>query len=138
MFMRRRRSKDEDGASAVEFALLFIPFTVLLFGLIEFGFYFWTAQTTSGAARETARRVVVGDCWDQTAATNYARTQAPRLTGNVAWTPAPSTIPDVGDKITVTLTSNSGIINFIPGIPDTVTRSYDARMEDLEDSGACG
>jgi Flp pilus assembly protein TadG len=133
----KRSRRDQSGASAVEFALLIIPFTVLLFGLIEFGFYFWTAQTTSGAARETARRVVVGDCWDQTAATTYARSQAPRLTGNVTWTPAPSTIPDVGDRITVTLTSNSGIINFIPGIPDTVTRSYDARMEELEDSGTC-
>lgn len=138
MLARGHRRKDQEGASAVEFALLVIPFTVLLFGLIEFGFYFWTAQTTSGAARETARRVVVGDCWDQTQATTYARSQAPRLAGNVTWSPTPSSSLNVGDRIAVTLTSNSGIINFIPGIPDTVTRTYAARMEHLTDSGTCG
>lgn len=138
MFRWARKRRDQRGASAVEFALLFLPFSLLLFGLIEFGFYFWTAETTSSAARETARRVVVGDCWNQTAATSYARNQTPRLIGNVTWSPVPSTSLDVGDKVTVTLTSNSGIINFIPGIPDTVTRSYEARMEDIEDSGTCG
>ena len=132
-----RRRRDQRGAAAVEFALIVPIFCALLFGLIEFGYYFWTAETTSSAARETARRVVVGDCWDNAAATNYARGQAPQLSGNVQWTPAPSATMDPGDPITVQLTSDSGLINFIPGIPDTVTREYEARMEFPEDSGEC-
>jgi Flp pilus assembly protein TadG len=137
MARRGFRRRDQEGASAVEFAILIFPFSLLLFGLIEFGFYFWTAETTGSAARETARRVVVGDCWNQAAATTYARGQAPQLIGNVTWTPAPSTALTVGDPITVTLTSNTGIINFIPFLPDTVTREYEARMEFTEDSGDC-
>lgn len=129
--------RDEHGAAAVEFALLLPLFTALLFGILEFGWYFWTAETTNSAARETARRVVVGDCWDQSAATSFAKGQAPQLVGNVAWSPAPTTSLNPGDTITVTLTSNSALINFIPGIPDTVTREYQARMEFTEDSGAC-
>lgn len=131
------RPRDEDGAAAVEFALLLPLFAALLFGIIEFSWYFWTAETTNSAARETARRVVVGDCWDQSAATTFAKGQAPQLTGNVQWSPAPSVAMDPGDTITVTLTSNSGLINFIPGIPDTVTRDYTARMEFAENSGSC-
>jgi len=129
--------RDDDGAAAVEFALLVPIFAAILFGIIEFGWYFWTAETTNGAARETARRVVVGDCWDSGAATTFAKRQAPQLTGNVAWSPAPSTSLNPGDTITVTLTSDAGLINFIPGLPDTVTREYQARMEFTENSGAC-
>lgn len=112
-------------------------FVALLFGIIQFGFYFFTAEATNSAARETARRVVVGDCWDQAAATSFARSQAPQLTGSVTWTPAPTVALKPGDTITVKLTSNSALINFIPGIPDTVTREYEARMEFTENSGNC-
>lgn len=133
----RRRTRDDDGAAAVEFALILPVFCLLLFGLIEFGFYFYTAETTSSAARETARRVVVGDCWDQAAATSFAKGQAPQLSGNVQWSPAPSPTLSVGQPIEVTLTSNAGLINFIPGIPDTVTRTYKARMEEVVSSGTC-
>ena len=43
---RQRRRRNEHGASAVEFALIMIPFFVLIFGLIEYGWYFYVAQNT--------------------------------------------------------------------------------------------
>lgn len=124
----RRHDETEDGAAAVEFGLLILPFAMLLFGLIQFGFYFWTAETTNSAAREVARRVVVGDCWTPGDRNAFAATHARGITGPVDVSPAPSGL-EVGDKITVTITSDTEIINFIPGIPSTVTRSYEARME---------
>jgi hypothetical protein len=136
----RKRDDDDGGAAAVEFALIVPLFALLLFGLIEFGFYFWTAETTSSASRETARRIVVGDCWTNPHA--YAVAHGPRVTSTVLKDENGNTIAspaglDVGDMIRVELKANSGLINFIPGIPDEVTREYVARMENNSNSGTC-
>ena len=121
---KRRR---EDGAAAVEFALVLPIFVFLLFGVIQFGFYFWTAETANSAAREAARRVVVGDCWDSTKMTNYVKSQAPQASSATKSVGDPSTLA-VGNTITITVTANSNILNFFP-VPNTVTREYVARME---------
>ena len=78
--MSKRRN--QRGAAAVEFALVLPIFIALVFGIIQYGFYFWTAETANSAAREAARRVVVGDCWDTTKMTNYVRTQSPRMSAD--------------------------------------------------------
>ena len=85
----RKRGEGEDGAAAVEFGLLIIPFAAILFGLIQFGWYFWTAETTNSAAREVARRVVVGDCWVAGDRDAFADTHARGIT-SVGVSPAPS------------------------------------------------
>ncbi len=57
-------SREEDGAAAVEFALLLPLLVLLLFGLIEFGMAFNTRIQATNAAREAARMAVVGvDNW---------------------------------------------------------------------------
>ena len=56
--------RDEDGAAAVEFALLLPLLVLLLFGMIEFGFALNTRIQATNAAREAARLAVVGiDDW---------------------------------------------------------------------------
>ena len=55
----RRRS--ESGATAVEFALVMVPLIALLFGLIQYGLYFWAMQGGSDIARSAARLAAVGD-----------------------------------------------------------------------------
>jgi Flp pilus assembly pilin Flp len=56
--------RDEDGAAAVEFALLLPLLVLLLFGLIQFGLAFNTKIQATNAAREGARMAVVGiDDW---------------------------------------------------------------------------
>ena len=58
------RGKGEDGAAAVEFALLLPLLVVLLFGFIQFGTAFNTRIQATNAAREGARMAVVGiDNW---------------------------------------------------------------------------
>jgi Flp pilus assembly protein TadG len=59
MISRFRPRRHDDGASAVEFALV-VPFLLLLvFGIISFGLYFAGALGLSNATREAARYGVV-------------------------------------------------------------------------------
>ena len=57
-------SREQDGAAAVEFALLLPLLVLLLFGFIQFGIAFNTRIQATNAAREAARLAVVGiDDW---------------------------------------------------------------------------
>ena len=129
--------RNERGAEAVEFALIAIPFLLLILGIIQYGFYFWTAETTNSSARETARRIVVGDCWNASQMDAFARNGAP-MTTSVTASPTPTTAMQVGDTVTVTVTSHANLLGLIP-VPDggDITRSYVARMENVDDSGTC-
>lgn len=53
--------RSEEGASAVEFALLAPVFFVVVFGIIGFGIAFMQLQTARGAVREGARAAAVVD-----------------------------------------------------------------------------
>lgn len=44
----------------MEFALVAPLLLLLIFGLVQYGFYFWAMQGGSAAAREAARRAAVG------------------------------------------------------------------------------
>jgi Flp pilus assembly pilin Flp len=52
--------RGEDGAAAVEFALLLPLLVLLLFGFIQFGLAFNSRIQAANAAREAARMAVVG------------------------------------------------------------------------------
>ena len=63
--MRVVSSRGQDGAAAVEFALLLPLLVLLLFGFIQFGLAFNTRIQATNAAREAARQAVVGiDDWN--------------------------------------------------------------------------
>ncbi len=55
MSIRRSRTKDERGASAVEFALVVLPFVTLVFGAVDFGWAINNDVLVNNAAREAAR-----------------------------------------------------------------------------------
>lgn len=133
----RQRHRDERGAEAVEFALIAVPFLILILGIIQYGFYFWTAETTNSAAREAARRIVVGDCWTQAQIDALARNNAPMTTSATA-SPMPSGLTPVGTTITVTITSRANLLGLIP-LPNDgdITREYIARLESNTSSGTC-
>jgi len=53
------RARGEEGAAAVEFALIVGVFCLLLFGMLEFGVAFWQTQNLRSATREAAREAAV-------------------------------------------------------------------------------
>jgi Flp pilus assembly protein TadG len=59
MMAHRLRSKNQEGASLVEFAVLAPLFVVLLFALLEFGLSLYTKEVVTNASREGARFGVV-------------------------------------------------------------------------------
>ncbi|GGK32014.1 TadE/TadG family type IV pilus assembly protein [Salinarimonas ramus] len=58
-FVKRFR-RDEDGATAIEFAFVAIPFFALLFAIVESAIVFWTQQVLETALHDSARRIYTG------------------------------------------------------------------------------
>ena len=51
----RRRARDEEGQSLVEFSLILMPLFLVLLGIVQFGFIFNTYITMSNATRDATR-----------------------------------------------------------------------------------
>lgn len=144
LFARRcsARKGVQRGASAVEFALISLPLMTIMLGMLQYGWYFFSAQSASSAARESARRLVVGDCQAAGAAQSFAQNQAnlSSLTlsfgspGGSATTLASGTegtLPVVGNTLRVIVNVDGSVLNFLP-IPNNgqVQKVVDARVED--------
>jgi Flp pilus assembly protein TadG len=137
-----RTRRGQDGAAALEFGLIvgtiFIP---LLLGVIQYGWYFYVAQTTGGAATHVSRRLAVGDCWGSGEAVAFVKNEVasdPNQT-TLAMTPTANTGAVIGTtQLTVTVTSDGDLIGFIP-MPNggNITRSVKTMIEDTTSSGTC-
>lgn len=138
------RRRDQRGAVAVEFAIILPVLATLMLGMIQYGYYFFAAQSASSGAREAARRLSVGDCQDSGAAQSFARNQANLSSLTLVYGEQGGTLaangplPAVGDILEVRVTANGKILGFLP-MPDNgvVTRTVNARVEDDEGVGAC-
>ncbi len=137
-----RRLASESGASAIEFALVFSFVLVpLMMGLIEYGWYFYTSQVTASAARDTARRLSVGDCTASGKAQAFARAQAnfKDLTLTFGTTTTQNnTLPAVGSTVRVEATQNATLFTVFP-LPNNgvATKSIDALVEDDTEDTPC-
>jgi Flp pilus assembly protein TadG len=56
----RRFVRQQDGAAAVEFALVAAPFLALIFAILETAFVFFAGQTLEAAAADSARLIMTG------------------------------------------------------------------------------
>jgi Flp pilus assembly protein TadG len=56
----RRFARQQDGAAAVEFALIALPFIALTFAILETALVFFAGQTLESAASEAGRLVMTG------------------------------------------------------------------------------
>jgi Flp pilus assembly protein TadG len=146
------RRHDDSGAAAVEFALVLIPLLEIIFGLIQYGLYFYSAQTGSNTANAAVRQLSVGNCQTGSAFQSYVDKQlgaasTSSATITTAWTKpdgTPATGPTDPGVVggTVELTLSFPTINmhfpFVPFLSDSkVTRDVQARVEDTTDQG-CG
>lgn len=142
----------DEGAAAVEFALVSLLLFLLVFGIIEFGFAFYSVQGAAAAAREGARRAAVGAITSCDTTTVQNRTDLTWLVKDVApgvqW---PSTgsiatmatvddhangIVDPGDTVIVTIHYNVNLpvlSALVPGIHSLTgqTQKGEARIEYL-------
>jgi Flp pilus assembly pilin Flp len=137
--------RDQEGAAAVEFALLLPLLVLLLFGMIEFGLAFNTRIQATNAAREAARRAVVGiDDWNDVGGLPFW--QAVRQDAgvgsisNCVLSTSPA-VPVIGGTLTVTFDYPLNLrIPFMPNPPSWQTGRAQAsmRIEQLSVPGGPG
>ncbi len=60
-----RFGRKNDGAAAVEFAIIVVPFFALLFAIIELALVFWAGQVLETAVQDTSRLVMTGQAQKQ-------------------------------------------------------------------------
>lgn len=140
----RLRGDGERGAAAVEFALIVPILLLLVFGMVQYSFYFWAKQGGADVARHAARLSAVGkpaECSAFTAEVTGRITELRASTGGVSVsrtyadaTGAPVSDVQVGDIVTVTVEFNSQDLKLplIPFIDDgRVSESAEARVENV-------
>jgi hypothetical protein len=115
---------------------------LVIFGIIQYGYHFWSLHTASATAREAARRLIVGTDWDCTRTLALGHADSPA----VGSTPpevtreyhtdggATQTAPVVGSLVTVTVSFQSLDLDmpFLP-LPDgaVVSQSQTGRIENV-------
>ena len=138
--MRALRPRTERGAAAVEFALVMPILLILVFGLIQYGLYFWAVQGGADAARTGARLSAVGnptacaafrtEVGDQVARFAEETPVITRAYSDEAGNPAGPV--KIGDRVEITVAFKSIDMNFpfVPFINDGwVTETAEARVD---------
>ena len=123
-----RGRRGQEGAAAVEFALLAaFSSSSLVMGIIQYGWYFYVAQTTGGAASHVARRLAVGDCWGTGEALTFVRNEVGSSNATTTLVMTPTTNPAADGITQVEVTgvrlSEANVVGFWPMPSDgTITR----------------
>ena len=132
----RSRSASDQGAAAVEFALVSLLLITLLFGIIQYSFLFWESQSASRTAREVGRVAAVGTATCAEMKT-LADSQVPHKTVTID-VDFPAS-PAVGDTLTATVSFPFTKLGF-PFIPvpggNTATQSAEVRIETITTNSA--
>jgi Flp pilus assembly protein TadG len=106
--------RDQHGASAVEFALVAPLLIGLLLGIIQYGSLFLLQTRMNDTARDTARRLAVGDLTTETEAEEYA---VSRLADWSATFTATAELPDPGEhdvRVSITVPmAEAALINLV-------------------------
>jgi Flp pilus assembly protein TadG len=108
-------NRSEQGAVAVEFAILVPLLVMILLGIMEFGRAYNVQTTLTNAARESARSMAINN--SQTSARTAAKAAATQLSpaladGNVTFSPATCA---VNSPMTVTISYNLSTMTGIAG-----------------------
>jgi Flp pilus assembly protein TadG len=61
----RRFARHQGGSSAVEFALILVPFLALIFGIMQTALVFFAEQTLETAVADSARLILTGQAQNQ-------------------------------------------------------------------------
>jgi Flp pilus assembly protein TadG len=83
----RRFARAQRGATAVEFAIIALPFMILLFGIIELGMVFLVSTTLQNATDNAARQIRTGQF--QTSGANTQSDFKNLVCNSMTWLSAP-------------------------------------------------
>jgi Flp pilus assembly protein TadG len=129
----RGPERTERGAAAIELALVLPVVIAVMFGIIQYGVYFWGRSTAAASARESARQLAVGTRWDcsQAQAVSKANLAGKDVVVSRRYLNA-SNAPVVGDMVEVTITEKTLSPILLP-IPDSgrITEVATARVENV-------
>jgi Flp pilus assembly protein TadG len=134
------RNRGERGAAALEFGLVLPVVMLAIFGIIQYGYHFWSLETAAATAREAARRLVVGSDWTCTQAEAVAQASGPAVGSGQATVTrryhteggTTQSSPVVGSLVTVTVSFQSLDMGLpILPLPNSgqVTQSATGRIE---------
>ena len=144
--MRGRFRRDDQGAAAVEFALVSVLLFTLLFGIIQYGFLFFQYQAAASTAHEAARLFSLGPTAvvsnpNPNACTPYITSVGDFAESNglsvdditqvgIAWPGNTSATLQIGTVATsrVTFTPTAFGVAFVP-MPDQITVSAASTVE---------
>jgi len=141
--MARPGTLEERGSAALEFAIVVPVILMFIFGIIQYGYLYWSLQTAAATAREAARQLIVGTDWP------CVQAQAQGQAGNPAVGGAPASVtrtyydtagnvstsgPVLGGLVRVQVSFQSLDMNlpFVP-VPNggVVTDDADGRVESI-------
>ena len=129
----------DDGAAAVEFALVLVMLLTLVFGIIQYGYYFFQSQAASSTVREASRLAAVGidSCATFTRSVRAAALDN-GLPAGAVWRVSvtfagPGVRPARGDEAAVTLIYRPTKFGFpfLPFLSGNDTKKATTRVEDL-------
>jgi Flp pilus assembly protein TadG len=145
--LRRERLRDDSGATAVEFALIFPVVLMVSFFVLYGAMYFYYSAVAGHVARTVTRQVSIpvgqtGSGYpaeDTTSlmsrADNVGGTMIPNASDATAHNQGNDPTPEEGDLVTVTITYNlpvmSQLASVIPGLSaiDTISQSATERRQ---------
>ena len=102
----RSKLRQENGAAAVEFAIVVSVLVMLVFGVLEFGLGFWQVQNLRAATREGARVAAVRGSTDDVSNAMVNASSGSLQSGFTGFTLSPATgctDDTIGQEVTVTI-----------------------------------
>ena len=143
--MLGRTRRDEQGAAAVEFALLVPILFALLFGMVDYGFLFTDTVSTRNGVRESARQGAVSNFGSCGAGTSFdklrcqTKQEIGALTGSASVKVyVPGGTWRKGEPLVVcSIVPDPGVIKFVPMPADIRSRvEMSIENESLPPTGA--
>lgn len=120
----RSSSRADDGAAAVEFALVVPLLVLILAGVVDFGYRYQQHIQYTNAAMQGARTMSLGSA--QSAATSAARDSADNSGAQVTFSPASCT---AGSPVTVTISATKNALTGLFGSTFTVSGKAQVQCE---------
>lgn len=129
---RRRR---DDGASAVEFALVVPVLLALVFGIIDFGIFFADSVSARSGVREAARQAVVGQCPTMACIADLTRDRIDPIAGGTTYVKvtAPGGWKRGNDVLVCTVVKVDGVTGLTP-LPNASTTRAKVTMRIEQDA----